>query len=90
MTTILTNLGHTIPNKMVISKFMYSLSLSHNIIIATWLNVSKSSQIDNYLKKCLFHYESLLQRQGSSNIETDYTFFIKSKTIPSPPINKRK
>ena len=48
MAMILINLGHIIPNKMIISKIIYNLPPSYNNIIAAWSNVPELSQtVDN-------------------------------------------
>lgn len=61
MNTILTNICHTVPNKMIISKKLYSLPPSYNNIITAWSNVPDASQTVNNLEERLFWHKSLIQ-----------------------------
>lgn len=58
MTMILTDLGHTILEKMIISKILYSLSLSYKSIITAWSNVSDNEQIVDHLEERILRHES--------------------------------
>lgn len=87
MNTILTNICHTVPNKMIISKKLYSLPPSYNNIITAWSNVPDASQTVNNLEERLFWHKSLIQWQGGSNTKTDHAFFTRSTALPSRLIN---
>ena len=53
MAMILADLGHIVPNKMIISKIIYSLPPSYNSIIAAWSNVPKACQTVDTLEERL-------------------------------------
>lgn len=68
MTIFLADLGYTVLDKMITLKIIYTLPPSFNSIIATWSNVLKNEQTVDHLDERLLRHESLLQRQGGSDI----------------------
>ena len=75
---ILTDIGHVVPDKMIILKIIYSLPPSYNNIIIAWSNVPELSQTVDNLEERLLRYKNLLLRQGGSNSEVDHAFFTRS------------
>ena len=62
MAMILVDLGHTVPDKMIISKIIYSLPPSYNSIIAARSNVPEHNQTVDNLEERLIRHESLLHQ----------------------------
>lgn len=88
---ILADLGHVVPDKMIISKIIYSLPPSYNNIIAAWSNVPESSQTVDNLEERLLRHESLLHRQGGGDTEADQAFFTRSASITQArPLSKNE
>ena len=71
MAMILADLGHIVPDKMIISKIIYSLPPSYNNIIAAWLNVPEACQTVDTSEERLLRHESLLHRQGGRESDAD-------------------
>ena len=84
MAMVLADLGHIVPEKMIISKIIYSLPPSFNSIIVVWSNIPKANQTIDSLEERLLCHESLLQRQGGIDSDVDQAFFTRSASISQP------
>ena len=91
MAMLLADLDNIVPDKMIISKILYSLPPNYNSIIAAWSNVPEISQTVDNLEERLLRHESLLQRQGSGDTQMDQAFFTRSASASqSRPISKKE
>ena len=90
MAMILADLGHVVPDKMIISKIIYSLPPSYNSIIAAWSNVPEHLQTVDTLEERLIRHESLLQRQGGVDTDIDQAFFTRSASVSHPRLLSKK
>ena len=91
MCMILADLGHIVPDKMIISKIIYNLPPSYNSIIAAWSNVPEMNQTMDNLEERLLRHESLLHRQEGGDHEADHAFFTRSASSScSQPFSKKE
>ena len=90
MAMILADLGHTVPDKMIITKIIYSLPPSYNSIIAAYTNVSEENQTVDNLEERLIRHESLLLRQGGTDTDIDQAFFTRSASSSQSRLSSKK